>query len=222
MARSGKEYPFSPAETAVKLGSFDEAVNLYIKAGYHWLDAALNVAKEHIPKRVVEIATLGFNGYDSDKNHRPELYLESARILGKEGKAEKVLREEARKLRVDGPPRCYQGLVTTLVSLGLHDEARSIAHEVEAYEIGQMQSQEFYDASNQRELARMFLTVGAKEKAAEALLRKIDKELPRNHPSHFLPDIDEVYRLTGDATVLQKKILVFEKEGQYDKPIFHI
>lgn len=217
MARSGKEYPFSPAGTAVKLGRFDEAINLYIKAGYHWLNAALKVAREHVPERVKEIATLGFDEYDSDRNHNPELYLESARILGKEGEAEKVLKKEARKLRVDSPPRFYEGLVNALVSLGSHDEARSVAERVEAYEVGQMQIREYYDSSNQRELARIFLALGDKGKAAEAFLRKIDKQLLSHHPSHFVDDIDEVYKLTGDKTVLQKKLFVFEREGQYDE-----
>ena len=217
MAKSGKEYPFLPAETAVKLERFDQAINLYVKAGYGWLDIALKIAQEHVPERVTEIATLGFNRYDSDRNHLPELYLESARILGKEGKAERVLKKEAKRLKVDREPRCYEELVNALISLELNDQARSVADRVEAYEIGQMRTQRWYNGDNQRELARIFLALGDKEKAAEAYLRKIDKESPEHNPSHFMPDIDKVYELTGDSSVFDVKIFVFEIEEQYDK-----
>lgn len=217
MESLGQEYPFSPAMTAVKLGRFEEAINLYIKSGYHWLDTAMRIAREHSPERVTEIANLGFYGYDSGANHRPELYLESARILGKEEKARKVLKQEANKLKINNSPRYYTDLVSALVSLGLTDEARSVADQIEDYEIKQMQTKKYYDGNNQREVADIFLVLGDKERAVKAYIRKIDKELPEYNQSNFMPDIDKVYELTGDKSVLQKKFFVFEKEGQYDK-----
>ena len=32
-----------------------------------------------------------------------------------------------------------------------------------------------------------------------------------------MPDIDKVYELTRDPSVLQKKIFVFERDGQYNE-----
>jgi len=217
MTSSGKEYPSIPARTAVELERFDVAIDLYIQSGYHWLDAALHIAEVHSLERVTEIATLGFNGYNTDKNHRPELYLACAKILGKEEKVRGALLKEASELTIDRSPGCYEELIYALISLELHNEARSIAERVEAYETEQLQTIRHYTASDQRVLASIFLALGDKEKAAEAYLRKIDNEMPKNHPSHFMPDIDEVHKLTGDDSVLLKKLYVFERDGEYDK-----
>lgn len=219
MAQSGEQYPSIPARTAVKIGKFEEAIDLFLRSGYHYFDKALKVAKEHAPNRVAKIATLIFDGYDPKDHHLPMLYLEGAKILGKQDQAEKALKKEANNLKVDSDPRCYLGLVQALVSLGLDKGARIVVERVECYELKRMKRESHYNGSNHRELAELFLALGDKTEAAKALQRKIDQELPRNNPSQFMSDIDRVYELTGDPSVLQYKFLVFERERQYDQAV---
>ncbi len=193
---------------------FDGGIDLYIEAGYDSLYNAFQIAKDHVPERTAEIATLIFDGYTSHENHKPEIYLESARLLGNEDDAKIVLSKEAKEIKINDTPRQYEGLVNALIDLGLNTQAHSLARKIERYEIRQMKRADYY-RGRYRTLADIFLTVGNKEKAVEALSRKIDRESQGYMVSDFMPDIKRAYKLSGDNKFLDQKRIAFEDEGEY-------
>jgi hypothetical protein len=103
-----------------------------MQAGYHWIDAALKIAKEHAPNRVKEIAERGFRSYKP--GFSPEAYVECAEILGKLEEAKKTLKREARRLKPKQSPRFYEDLVKSLVRLGLLEEAKAVVAKVAEHE----------------------------------------------------------------------------------------
>jgi len=223
------DYAFSPARicvkpasTCVKLGRFDEAIDLFMQSGYHWFDRALTVAREHVPGRVNEIAQRGFDEY-APAFHTQETFVECAEILGKTDEAKKTLAREAKKLKPGSPPRYYQGLVSSLVKLGLGDEARTVVEKVSAYQFQRAREREedsvhvsFHD--EQKELARLYEAIGEQAPVKGILLARIDAGLNGGwHPSHYTKDIEKGLELTGDPAFLERRLLLLEKEQKYDE-----
>lgn len=216
------KYTFSPAETCVKLRRFNEAIDLFMQAEYHWFDRALHVAKEYVPQRVNEVAQIGFDRY-APAFHTQETYVECAEVLGKVDRAKKTLAHEAQKLTPDSPPRFYEGLVKSLVKLGLNDNARTVVQKVAAYQFQKAKEKSkdmayvsFHD--EQKELARLYETIGEQAPIKDILLARIDAGLNNGwHPSHYTQDIEEGYQLTGDKAFLERKLLLLEQEQKYDE-----
>jgi hypothetical protein len=216
------EYAFSPAGTCVKLGRFDEAIDLFMRSGYRWLDSALNVAREHVPERTNEIAQRGFDEY-APTFHTQEIYVECAEILDKVDEAKKTLTKESKKLKPDRPPRFYQGLVSSLVKLGLNNVARTAVEKVATYQFQRAREREegsihlsFHD--EQKELARLYETIGEQAQVKDILLARIDAGLNGDwDPSNYTGDIEKGSELTGDKAFLERKLLSLEKEQKYDE-----
>jgi hypothetical protein len=215
------DYAFSPAGTCVKLGRFNEAIDLFMRSGYHWLDRALHVAKEHVPQRVNEVAQIGFDRY-APSFHTQETYVECAEVLGKVDKAKNTLSREARKLTPDGPPRLYGGLVKSLVKLGMNNDAKTVVQKVADYHFKESREREnmmhvtFHDDS--KELAELYEIIGEQAPVRDLLLARIDAGLNNGwHPSHYDKDIERGYQLTGDKAFLERKLRLFEKEQKYDE-----
>lgn len=217
------KYAFSPAGTCVKLGKFNEAIDLFMQEDYHWLGNALHVAKEHVPERVNEIAQIGFDTY-APAFHTQETYVECAEVLGRLDKAKKTLSHEAKKLKLDLPPRFYEGLVASLVKLGLNDNAKTVVQKVATYQFQKAKEDggrnmgfvSFYD--EQKELARLYEVIGEQAPVKDILLARIDAGLKNDwHPSNYEQDIEQGYQLTGDNVFLERKLVLLEKEQKYDE-----
>ena len=215
------EYAFSPAGTCVKLGRFNEAIDLFMQSGYHWFDRALHIAKEHVPQRVNEVAQKGFEGY-APTFHTQETYVECAEVLGKVDKAKKTLSCEAQKLTPDSPPRFYEGLVKSLAKLGMSNDARTVVQKVAAYHFKRAQERKdmmhvsFHD--DQKELAGLYEVIGEQAPIRDILLARIDAGLNNGwHPSHYDKDIERGFQLTGDKVFLERKLILFEQEQKYDE-----
>jgi tetratricopeptide (TPR) repeat protein len=219
MERNGGEHPFSPAYTAEMLGRFDEAISLFKRSGYNWLDSALGIAKANVPGRVREIAEAGFNGFVSyDQLHRAELYLESARILGKEEEAKVKLEGIADNLAVVRGPNFYKGFVRALVSVGLEEEARGVVANCRSREVGIEQSETSLGSGDLRHLAELYRDIGDNESAVEIYLLKTDKDFASGTPSvNYMPDLNAALALNGGTKVLERKALIFERDGKYDQ-----
>lgn len=216
------DYAFAPTGTCIKLGRFNEAIDLFMQSGYHWFNNALNVAKEHVPTRVNEIAQRGFDEY-APGFHVQETFVECAEILGKVDKAKKTLIREAKKLRPDSPPRFYQGLTNSLVKLGLNNEARIVVEKVVDYQSQRAKERKedmvcMYFHDEQKELAELYETIGEQRPVRDILLARIDAGLNGDwHPSNYTKDIEKGLKLTGDKAFLERRLLVLEKEQKYDE-----
>ena len=201
------------AAVAVQIGRFDEAIDFYLESGFSSLGKALAIAQEHVPSRSEAIAKLGFKNHN--KGVDPEAYVRCAKVLGKEAKAGKHLAKEARKLKVVEPPQNYMGLVKALKHLGLDEEARSVVYKVgekEPLPIGVMHYPEKEDA-----IADLFLEIGEDKQAGDIYRRKVKRCISFMHAESLVEDIDKAYDLTGDETLLETKLFLYERDGKYSE-----
>ena len=206
-----RKYPYSPAEIAEKIGMFKEALDLFIRADY--LEHSLKIAEENVPERIAEVAKLGYHSY-SLKTGSSVFFLRCARILGKESSARNTLLAEAENVNSETASGFHQvGLVKALVSLDFKIEARKLAEKLEKYVVETYTTRNF-DLGNNN-LAEMFLAIGDKEKAAQAYMRNVEMQLDQ-HPNNFMPELEKAFELTGDKAILEKKLLVLERIGEYN------
>jgi tetratricopeptide (TPR) repeat protein len=211
------KYASSPAGTCVKLGHYNEAIELYMQAGYHWVDTAIKIAKEHAPNRLTEVAQKGFKSYNPGFGSQ-EIYVECAEILGKTDEAKKTLIKESRELRPDSPPRFYESLVKSLVKLDLVEESKDVVTKVAEFEHEASRKERYYELGRQKELAKLFEAIGDKAPIGGIYSVRIDRGLKeRWNPSNILNEINEGYKLTGDIIFLEKKLILLEQEGKYDE-----
>lgn len=105
--------PHLLAEKCRRAGWHQQAIDLYLQAGYRAYEKALSTALLHVPERAREIAEKGFNEYDEDDNDRrysydqsgPSFYLACAGILGKVEEARaRLLKPAARKTGEEAEP----------------------------------------------------------------------------------------------------------------------
>jgi len=218
MRTERKEYPSAPAETAEKLGRYEEAINLYLEGNRSDKYKALILAQKHSSaERVKKIARIGFNEFNIDRpQQNPEFYLHSASILGKLKEAKETLKISSQETIVDTNPHAYRNLVKALRNMGALSEARAFANRIEEYEFEEMKNLKHYRAENQRSLADIFLYLKDESKAVQAYTRKIEFQSSKGHHlSNYTDDIEIVYKMTGDKSIFKTKFLAFEKEGQY-------
>ena len=215
-----KDWVFGPSQTYVKLGQFNEAIDLLVNSGYNWFGRALEIAKEHVPERIEEVAQRVFHEYSPD-SARQEPFVEAARILDKTDEAKKILSREAKKFKPEYHPQFYDGLVSSLVALGADKEAQLVVKKVADHQNKRARKEEkghvfFHD--EQKELATLYETIGDLDSAKDILLARIDAGIEGQwHPSHYEKDIEKGWEMTRDSAFLERKLLFLERGGRYEE-----
>ncbi len=226
------EFLFSAADTAVKLGKYDEAVDLYMesaKDAFGFLDQALDAAQEHAPHKLKKVAQFGFNKFTQDRGFW-KIYVRCAQILDKTNVAKERLLKEAKKIKIkpesgivgsknyyDFIPRYYQNLVEGLVSLGCTTEAENIVDQVAINETKLRRIDERYNHNErQKELAQLYHTIGRTDEVKRIHVELIDMiPLSGYGPENGLRAIDEAIELTCDQTLQEKKFRFLEVQENY-------
>ncbi len=202
----------SPANTCIKLGKYDEAINFYLKSDYY-IDKALKVAKEHSPESVAKIAKKGFN---ESYPFKEELYVECARILGKTDQAKEALSKYAKKLKPDNPPRVYRRLVKSLIKLNLEELAKDVVHKIEKNEFTSREKEGYWNEDREEDLALLFHEIGEDSEVKDIYLARIENRLEKGWgSSHISSDIKQAYELTKDKIFLEKKLELLEQTQEY-------
>lgn len=212
------EYKYQAAQTLKKLGRFDEAIDKYLED--KWVDTAFNLAKEHSPTRVTEIAEIGFRSYKVGSGSA-EFYVECAEVLDKTKKAEKTLVKYARRVKIDHPPRLfriYEGVVKSLVKLRQDKEARDLVTRVARHEEEVKNSGRYYGFDRSEELAMLYHVIGETEAVKNIYDERIDTKIRERHSlSNTLNDIKKAIELTGDTSFREKELEIYEKQKEYKK-----
>ncbi len=215
----------SVARTYARLGLYGKAIDFYIKSDFGWPDA-LDIAKKYVTKRRHEAAQNGFDSYTPSSGAQ-EVYLECARILGKEEEAKNVLTKEAENsdpaFSVYGfyvNPEEYKGLIKSLLTLNLRAKAENVIAKLTAYERKECQYG-YFDLDRKRGLAMLCRETGRMVEAEKTYLDIIDTLLGLDYSkkceSDILHLIKEGYELTGSSAILEKKLPILEKNGEYDE-----
>jgi len=211
------EYKFSVAHTLIKLGRFDEAIDRYLEGGYHDIPSALNVAQEHSPTRITEVAQKGFDDYKQGSGFE-EFYVECAEIVGKTRQAEKPLLDYAKKVKIESKPRFYDGLVKSLVKLGHEKEAKQLVEKVARHEESEKNSDRHYEFDRPEEMAGLYHAIGETDAVRNIYSERIDTRIREGgRPSNTLNDIRKIIELTGDNTFREKELALYERQKEYDK-----
>lgn len=214
------KYRFPAAQTLVKLGRFDEAIDRYLEEcdGLAWISDALKLAREHSPARVTEVAQRGFDQYKSGSGFEG-LYVECARQVGQTRAAEKTLLRYAQTMKIDNPPSFYEKLVKALVQLNHVEEARQVVERVAQHEEQVKSSERRYEFDRPAELAILYHAIGQTDAVRNIYAERIDIRIREGYDhSNVINDINRAIELTGDrATFLEKRMLLHEKHGKYEQ-----
>ncbi len=215
------KFKFPAGETLKKLGRFSEAIDKYVESAKGrcsgFMGDALNIAKEHVPKRVKEIAQIGFNAYEP-KTGFENIYVECAEILGEIETAEEILVKRSKEVSVKNSPRSYARIVESLVKLGKNKEAKDLVRRVVKNEEKAKKSDTCYLFDRSEELARLYHAIGEINLIREIYNERIDTQIREgHHPSHALNNIKKVIKLTGDTSFREKELGIYERQGEYQK-----
>lgn len=212
------EYFFSPAQTCVRLGRYDQAIDLYMQGGHNWKENALHIAAQHVPEREEEVARSLFESYEPGFASQ-EPFLKAARVLGKVDEAKRTLVREVRRLKPNSPPRFYQSLVNALMELDLEDKARGVVKKVEKYQQRQRNGDtvsKYAYIDGAKEMVRLYDTIGDGDIIRKLYLEILDFQIEERHnPINILNYIKTAYEATGDPAFLERKRLVLEIQGDY-------
>lgn len=212
------EHKYRAGTTLKKLGRFGEAIDVYLEEGAPWeLKSALDLAREHCPNRITEVAQRGFNTFDTKRGFW-EFYVECAEILDKKNKAERTAVKYARRTKIDDPPRCYEGIVNCLVKFGQDDEAKKLVSRIVRHEEYVRKGEGYYEFDRPKELAVLHHAVGETAAIRKIYAERIDKRLREgHHPSNTQDDIKKAIELTGDQSFREKELDLLERERDYQK-----
>ncbi len=199
---------FHAAGLYVRLGRPSDAIDCYLSQGS--TQVALTVAKEHLPGRIREIAEFGFSVLDIS---HVDLYVESARILGREVQARRSLVNLA-KQEISQPVKWYSHLVKFLYDLGEADESFNLVRSVEAHFKATRERFDFGEGL--QDLGLLYNYVGAIESADRLYLEFIDWRLGYNFPVKDLFD-NAPPRLVSTEPMLERKIRFYEAQGNYGR-----
>ena len=214
--KNGK-YPWSGASTAIELGRYDEAIDLYLrssKEAYGWFGNALDVAKKYNPQRLKEVAQEAFDIFSfTQESGFFKIFAECAELVDKTEEAKKIILKEAEKVMKNEKYyniRSYEELVDPLVKFGCITQAQEL--------VAHAKKKKGRVSEGMKELAKLFELVGETAKARSEYLELADEALKGKwHPSNVVPEIDRAYMLTGDKTFLDKKLQLYEVTEHYDE-----
>ncbi|HYD03760.1 MAG TPA: hypothetical protein VEC16_05680 [Alphaproteobacteria bacterium] len=169
------KFHYAAADYAVRLERFDDAIDLYMNAG--WFENALSTAKSYSEGRIKEVAQKGFEHTSPKKD--PKVYLECAEILGLEKIAKIALQNEARYTAVKKAPVSYIDLVTSLKNIGLKGEAENLTERIRSYELHERKDKNVHHL---KQLANIYSVLDNSEE--EAHIKELIMERQRAYSSN--------------------------------------
>ena len=219
--QEGGEFPFSAGEILQKLGRFSEAIDKYIASTEGrcsgFMAHALQIAREHVPERLKEVAQKGFDTYTPSTGFT-RIYVECAEILERTQEAEKTLVKHSKNVKVEDSPRYYEDFVEALIKFGRNQKAKNLVRKVESNEERAKRTLIHYSFDRSEELAILYHLVGEIGPIKDIYNERIDTRIRENHhPSHTLKDIQQAIELTGDTSFREKEFDLYEMQGEYQK-----
>jgi tetratricopeptide (TPR) repeat protein len=205
------------SDTLKRLGRFDNAIDRLMRANLPM--SAFELAEEHSPQRLKEIAEVGFAKYTpAPISGQTEFYAKCARVIGKEDEARSALVPYANKLEPNDSPGVYQGIVKGLVLLGEEETARELVRKVEHHESYEKDGVRHYQFDRSDGMAELYHAIGDIDAVSKVYAARIDTAIKQRHnASDLAQTIQKAVRLTGRKMPFLDQLLVLhESQGAYE------
>lgn len=203
------------ARLAESAGKYDQALAYYLQSNTNYdLESALKLAEEHVQERVGEVAKRGYEQYNEHIGYI-DFYFKCAKIIGKQAKAKKRFIKMIKDMVPANNPRAYTSIIKRLQEYKQHKLAEQLVDKVAEQQ--RLRGAKYSsDYETDVDIGNLYLLVGEITKAVEMYVGVIDFKIKQRHRTdEVLKIIDRAFNATNNTILLERKIQVFEMEGNY-------